>query len=259
MLELNKIYCESCYDTMFKLSEEGTKVNIILTSPPYNTSYNDKGDKYHHRYGEYCDIITPEEYVEKTVKLFETFNTILEKDGVILYNLSYHAQNPSSYIDVVYNITHRTVFTLADTIIWKKKHSFPDNASPNRLSRKTEFVFVFVRKDEIKSFQCNKELTYIGKNNHKVYSSIDNFIEARNNDGSTEVNKATYSTELCNKLLDIYAKENDLVYDPFMGTGTTAVSSLSRKCRYLGSEIEQKQVDYANNRLTFFESCNRQD
>lgn len=45
-----------------------------------------------------------------------------------------------------------------------------------------------------------------------------NFIEAKNNDGSCPY-KATYSTELCTKLLDIYAPIGSVVYDPFIGTG----------------------------------------
>ena len=61
--------------------------------------------------------------------------------------------------------------------------------------------------------------------------------------------KATYSSELCDKLLAIYAKEDDLVYDPFMGTGTTAVSCKRGNLKYLGSEIDQSQVDYANQRV----------
>ena len=51
------------------------------------------------------------------------------------------------------------------------------------------------------------------------------------------------------KLIDIYFKENALIYDPFMGTGTTAVGCLLKKCRYIGSEISKRQVEFANNRL----------
>ena len=87
-----------------------------------------------------------------------------------------------------------------------------------------EFVYVIVRKDEIKSFNANKEISSVRNNGQKMYKNYFNFIEAKNNDGSCSLNKATYSSELCEKLLEIYAQPNSIVYDSFMGTGTTAIA-----------------------------------
>ena len=83
----------------------------------------------------------------------------------------------------------------------------------------------------------------------RSYENIFNFIEAKNNDGSTKLNKATFSSELVCKLLDIYAKPNSLVYDSFMGTGTTAVACVKSGMNYVGSEISDKQCDYAEKRI----------
>lgn len=63
------------------------------------------------------------------------------------------------------------------------------------------------------------------------------------------VNKATYSSELCEKLLSIYAKERMTVYDPFIGTGTTAVAAKKLGMKYIGSEISPKQCSYAESRI----------
>jgi DNA modification methylase len=81
------------------------------------------------------------------------------------------------------------------------------------------------------------------------YEIIDNFITAKNNDGSTDLNKATYSTEFCEKLLNVYGKEGYLVYDPFMGTGTTGVACKNLKMNFIGSELSSAQVDYSKERL----------
>jgi DNA modification methylase len=81
------------------------------------------------------------------------------------------------------------------------------------------------------------------------YEIIDNFITAKNNDGSNNLNKATYSTELCEKLLSIYSTEGNLVYDPFMGTGTTALACKNLNMNYIGSEISLEQVKYSEERL----------
>ena len=63
------------------------------------------------------------------------------------------------------------------------------------------------------------------------------------------MNQATYSSELCRQLLDIYALPNSTVYDPFMGTGTTAVACNQMNLNYIGSEISLKQCEYAKERI----------
>lgn len=250
MLELNKIYNEDCLTTLDKMYEEGNKVNVVLTSPPYNTStgVNCK-DPYHKRYnGVYKDIMTDDEYIDNLVTLFNKIDLVLEKNGVILFNISYSARKSSLYLRVLNDIICKTSFDVMDTMIWKKRNALPDNSSPNRLSRITEFVFIIARKNESKTFQSNKEFLY-KKGHLSFYQPILNFVEAPNNDKSTTINKATYSSELCEKLLNIYAKENDVVYDPYMGTGTTAIGAIRCNCTFIGSEIDDKQVEYANNRI----------
>lgn len=122
--------------------------------------------------------------------------------------------------------------------------------SHNKLTRITEDIYVFCRKDEIKTFNCNKEISKIGKNGQTFYKNISNFIEAKNNDGKCDLNKATYSSELCEKLLDIYANKDTVVYDPFMGTGTTGIACWRKGLKCFGSELSEAQVEYSKNRLT---------
>jgi DNA modification methylase len=74
-------------------------------------------------------------------------------------------------------------------------------------------------------------------------------LKQKNNDGSNTLNKATYSSELCEKLLNIYCPTNGLVYDPFMGTGTTAVACKRMDLNCIGSELSEAQCEFANNRL----------
>jgi DNA modification methylase len=147
-------------------------------------------------------------------------------------------------------IIGQTEFTVADTIIWKKSNSIPHPASYNRLNRIVEFVFVVVRKKELKTFNCNKKVVKTSPKGQNYYEIVDNFINAKNNDESTDVNKATYSTEFCTKLLNIYTKEFDIVYDPFMGTGTTGVACKMISRNFIGSEISKSQVEYSVNRIS---------
>ena len=122
----------------------------------------------------------------------------------------------------------------------------------NDWKKPKEFIFIFVRKDEIKSFTTNKQISKVSPTNQTYYYPIKNFIEAKNNDKQTKsINQATFSTDLVMKLLTIYAKPNKdfIVYDSFLGTGTTAIGCIKYGCSFLGTEISEKQFDYTNNRI----------
>jgi site-specific DNA-methyltransferase (adenine-specific) len=252
MLNLNTFYNEDCLSTIKRF--ENTKVDCVLTSPPYNMTKRKGGyaDKSF-RYDEYQDWKSEEEYNLWTVNIFNELDKILKKNGVILYNFSYSIENPGLPYTMVASIIENTVFTVADTIIWKKNNAIPHPASYNRLNRIIEFVFVIVRKKEIKTFDCHKKITKISKTNQKYYEIVDNFITAKNNDESTDLNKATFSSEFCKKLLEIYTKENDIVYDPFMGTGTTGLACKMINRNFIGSEISSKQVEYSKLRIENYE------
>lgn len=256
---------EKCEDTMSKMDDG--RVDIILTSPPYCTS--NRGGKNSKltletskmkgypklRYDMFIDNMPSDEYVAWTVNLFNEFDRILKPNGCILYNVSYSSPNRETMFLSVADIIRKTNFTIADWIGWKKPSALPNNMSTNKLTRIFEPVFVFARKTEINTFICNKRVVSVReRTGQKVYENIFNFIEAANNDGSCNLNKATYSSELCEKLLMIYGKSGMTVYDPFMGTGTTAVAAKKLGMHFLGSEISPKQCDYANERISKTES-----
>lgn len=254
------LYNEDCFETMKRMT--AGSVNIILTSPFYNT--NKKAGKsrtlentsvrdgqYDYvRYDTHIDNMTDDEYSEFTQRLFVEFNKVLSPNGCVLYNINYGAENTEGMFKAVNAIITQTPFTIADVIVWKKSNALPNSCSPNRLTRIWEFVFVFCRKTEMKTFACNKQVKSFRKTGQAAYENIFNYIEAKNNDGACPLNKATYSTELCEKLLSLYAKSPDtLVYDPFMGSGTTAVACMNMGFSCIGSEISKAQVEYAQQRL----------
>lgn len=247
-MNINEFYNEDCLITMSKMPSDF--IDIILTSPPYNMTKRKGGyaDKQK-RYDTYSDWKTDEEYLNWSVNIFKNIDRVLKKNKVILYNFSYSIENPVLPYLLVSKINDETNFTIADTIIWKKSNSIPHPASYNRLNRIIEFVFVFVRKNEIKTFDCFKKVVKVSEKGQKYYEIVDNFISAKNNDGSNDLNKATFSTELCEKLLNVYSDENNLIYDPFMGTGTTGVTCKKMNRHFIGSEISEQQVNYSNDRI----------
>lgn len=252
-MEENKIYNMDSFDYMKGLDD--SVIDVVLTSPPYNTGGGGTSEKarenHESRYDVFMDNKTDEEYLEWSVELFELLDKAIKPNGVVLYNISYSSDKPDLMWLVIAEIMRKTNWMTADTVVWKKNSALPNNMSTNKLTRIVEFVFVFCRKEEIGTFHTNKKIVSESENGQNRYNNVFNFITAKNNDRSTKLNKATYSTELCEKLLKIYARDSSLVYDPFMGTGTTAVASKRLGHRYLGSELSEEQCKYAEKRLMF--------
>lgn len=243
-IHINEIYNEDCIDFMDNMAESGLKIDIVLTSPPYNIGI------HQFDYDVYKDKMDSREYSEFIICVLNKIEKILSANGVILWNSSFGRNNISDYFNLVSRITKDTSLDIADRIIWKKKSAYPDNLSSNGLTRIVEDVFVFCRKSEIKTYRCNKKVLSIRKTGQKVYTSIFNFIEAANNDGGGErLNHAQYSSELCRKLLSIYARKEDVVFDPFSGTGTTELACKQMGLSYIGCELSAAQVEYARKRV----------
>jgi site-specific DNA-methyltransferase (adenine-specific) len=248
---------------MKNMIDDNLKVDCILTSPFYNTNkkssknvrltheMNNSGSFPYCRYDIHVDDLTNDEYTNYTIKLFNYYDRILKTNGCILYNLSYGSENTTGMYEAIYGVLKNTPFCIVDTIVWKKEKACPNNMSPNRLTRIIEFIFVFARKSEAKTFNANKQVVSVRSTGQKNYENIYNFFEAKNNDETCTYNKATFSSELCLKLFEIYLKKdsNVVVYDSFMGTGTTAVAAIKYGIKYIGSEISKDQCEWAKNRI----------
>ena len=258
-MSIQRIFNENCFETINKMIEFEQKIDLILTSPPYNTGRPSNSEKSRNnnegRYDIHIDNMTQNDYCNWCIDLFNNFDKVLNPNGVILWNVSYGSDATINTEGIglmwlsIADIIRNTPFTVADRIIWKKKSALPNNVSKNKLTRIVEDVFVFCRKNEYKTFNCNKTISSIGKNGQTFYNNYFNFIEAKNNDGTCKLNKATFSSDFCIQLLDLYANENTVVYDPFMGTGTTAVACKQKNITCFGSELSQEQVEFANKRL----------
>jgi len=266
---INNLYCGDSLSLLKRMNQLDYKVDIMLTSPPYNNSKSGKTQTTRdnhdgNKYDIYIDQKNDDEYINWIKEYFDEFDVAINENGVVLLNLSYANDSTNLSNDVnpnevmwrlINEIIVNTSFTVADCIVWKKNNALPNNVSKNKLTRIVEFVFVLCRKTELKSFNTNKTVKSTSKTGQKYYENIQNFIEAPNNDGKVGLNQATFSSDFVYKLLDIYAPDNSIVLDPFMGTGSTAVGCLKagRGISYIGFELSQEQVNYSKQRVIDFE------
>jgi DNA modification methylase len=104
------------------------------------------------------------------------------------------------------------------------------------------------------TFRSNKKVINHFATGQNLYSPFYNIFDAKNNDGSCELNKATFSTQFVDRLIDLYVpdeQKNDwTVLDPFSGTGTTGISAIAKGMKYVGIELSEQQCEYAVSRLS---------
>ena len=258
------LYCGDCLDVMSSMDENF--VDIVITSPPYGTCRSEtfskessQKRKYNMRYDEFVEDRNPEEYCQWSVDVFNAIDLVLKKNRIVLYNFGLGNDGHTEYtsydwFNTVKSVIDRTPFTVADVLVWKKRSALPNNTSPNKSTRICEPVIVFCRKDELMSFPSNKKVVNQFATGQNLYSPFYNIFEARNNDGSCELNKATFSTQFVDRLIDLYVPDEQrngwTVLDPFSGTGTTGISAIAHGMRYVGIELSRAQCEYAVSRLS---------
>ncbi len=238
---INKIHDESNIETMSRIPDK--LIDGIITSPPYNLQNNpnhrrlDQDD--YHLYLDDVDNLSESDYLKVRLNEFREFDRIIKSDGVICYNISYSSENPMLPLLLMNQVHERTNLTVTEIISWKKSSASPFQTSPNKLTRIVELIYVIVHKEFLDTFKANKEIASVNQNTgQNFYKNYTNFITARNNDGFESKLKASFSTELVRKLIQIYFSKNSIIYDPFMGIGTTALGCIKEGCNYIGSEIQ---------------------
>lgn len=240
---INKIFNEDNLSTMSRMSDKS--ISGIICSPPYNICSKRKDVYYNNGYSD-SDNLSEEEYLEVRTNEFKEFSRIIDDRGVICYNISYHNENPILPTLLMTKIHQETDLTVADIITWKKSNAIPFQTSPTKLSRLCELVYVIVKKNHLHDFITNKEISKINeKTKQKFYKNYTNLIEAKNNDGIKTKLKASYSEDLVLKLINIYFPKDSLIYDPFIGIGTTARACKKSNRKFIGSELDKEHYDTA--------------
>lgn len=257
-LELNRIYQFDCTEGMRLLPDNC--IDLIVTSPPYI----DMKD-YGHKEG----TIAPEDYVKWFKPKAKEMFRILNNKGSFVLNVNDKPENRlrNPWIYRTVNMLLDEGFLLYDTIIWDKMKSFimPDKS---RLSDCFEYLFWFVKSrdyeisfpEEVKvpvsegtlkrrKYSCHgKDMSNLPTT--KIPSTILQFSSLT----KFKEHKAAYPEELPKFFIHTCTKENEIVLDPFMGSGTTAVVSTKLNRNFLGFELNPTYIETANKRLDDLET-----
>jgi DNA modification methylase len=229
----NDIYLGNAVELSQRL--EDNSIDCIITSPPYyNSSHKyQRGTGFHYS----ADVGEP---LYVIIDFFEAIKIKLKEDGIVCLNLgfSYGETGVMRPFDIVNRLREKQGYFINDIIIWHKNNPIPMN---NRLTNAIEYIFV-LSKHPIGKY-------YTEKYTHNVWKfPVDK--GGRNH-------SAVFPITLPKLCLEHFTKENDVVLDPFMGSGTTAIACQEKNRNYIGFEINKNYIDVANKRIEQHKSQKR--
>lgn len=252
MLDFNKIYNIDCIEGLKQLNSES--IDLIVTSPPY---YNAREYAQWKTYAEYLD------FIEQVIK---ECGRVLKRGGFICWNVSPRivvnsrkysiGYDSQSILESSQDDKNEVYFTYYDNLIWLKpkggyRLSFAetkwqkmskDGDRPVRLMPRYENIFVYSKGDP---FTCRYQ---IDRQYDKEFWHWGNVCELPVD--HLPGHHGVFPIDLPLRMIDWFmTKENGIVLDPFMGSGSTAVAAKILGYQYIGFEIHSEFIEVADERL----------
>lgn len=234
---------------------DDNSIDLVVTSPPYDNlrKYNGVGDTWNH---------------EKFKCIAKQLYRVLKPGGVIVWVVNDRTENGTktgtAFRQVLY--FQEIGLNINDTMIWRKTNPMPQVKQP-RYSACFEFMFI-LSKGAPKTFNPLMRECKLGG---KLYSST-----AKNMDGESGRHELTYNVnkemvdynvwdiavaqnktshpavfpyEIPYRHIKTWTNEGDVVLDPFMGSGTTALAAMDLKRKYIGIELSEEYYVMCKERI----------
>jgi len=242
---LNRIFCKSSED-MRELPSNS--VHLVVTSPPYNVGK------------EYDEDLDLNEYREFLKRVFREVKRVLVPGGRLCINIANLGRKPylPLHIYIIQDMLELG-FLMRGEIIWNKAGGgSPSTAWGSWLSAKNptlrdqhEYILVFSKDTFTRQNPSGRKSTISREEFLEFTKSVWTFPAV----SAKEIgHPAPFPVELPYRLIQLYTFEGEVVLDPFMGSGQTAIASLKSKRFYVGYEIVPEYVELAQKRIKIFES-----
>ena len=239
---LDKIFCKSS-EKMEEIPD--SSIHLMITSPPYNVGK------------EYDENLTLNEYREFLRKVWSEVKRVLVPGGRACINIANLGRKP--YIPLHVFIVEDMLdlgFLMRGEIIWNKASSgSPSTAWGSWLSAKNpvlrdvhEYILVF-----------SKGMFSRGNLRRKSTISKEEFLDFTKSvwtfaaEPATKIgHPAPFPVELPYRLIQLYTFEGEIVLDPFMGSGQTAIAAVKTHRHYVGYDINEEYTRLAERRIKEF-------
>lgn len=240
---LNRIFIKSS-ERMEELPDNS--IHLMVTSPPYNVGK------------EYDDNLTLKEYRELIKNVWQEVYRVLVPGGRACVNIANLGRKP--YLPLHSYIISDMLeigYLMRGEIIWNKANSgSPSTAWGSWLSAKNpilrdihEYILIFSKG----SYGRQQNKFHKSTINKEEFLELTKSVWTFSAESARKIgHPAPFPLELPYRLIQLYTFENDVVLDPFMGSGQTAIAAVKSKRNYIGYDINKEYVSLAEKRIKDF-------
>ena len=216
-----------CLEEMMKLADDGVKVDMICTDPPYLMNYKTgrRRDKTH----DFCKPIANDTNFELIKDIMPLLFELLNQGGAIYMFCN------ANYIDYFKQQIEQH-FALKNILIWVK-NNWSAGDLKGAYAKQTEFILYAVKGRHILNGARDTDTLY--------YNRVV---------GNMQLHQNQKPVDLCKYLINKSSNENDTVLDCFMGSGSTGVACLQTNRNFIGIELEEKYYNIAKKRCSNYQS-----
>jgi len=238
---LNQIFCKTS-ENMKELPDNS--VHLMVTSPPYNVGK------------EYDEDLSLKEYMVLLENVFKETHRVLVPGGRVAINIANVGRKP--YIPLhseIIKVMDKLGFLMRGEIIWDKGSSaggscawgsWKSAANPT-LRDSHEYILIFSKELYGRNKLSIKEDTITRNDFLELTKSIWRF----NTESAKKVkHPAPFPIELPRRAIELYTFKGDVILDPFVGSGSTAIAALQTGRHFVGYDISKEYVDIANKRIS---------
>jgi site-specific DNA-methyltransferase (adenine-specific) len=234
LIKIDSIYNMDCLELFSKIDDDS--IDMIFADPPYNLSKSNFNMKFSKSGGNdlntnkgVWDDINETDFEEFTKEWLAESYRVLKPGGAIWVSGTYHN------IYLVGYVLQKLGFEILNEVLWHKSDATPNLSCTRFVADHENFIWARKGKGNTFNYEVMKEMNG-GKQMRSIWTR-----------GKTAGGKKIHPTQkpewLLERVVLATTNENDLVLDPFMGSGTTAVVCKKNNRHYVGSE---KDLDYFN-------------
>lgn len=253
-MNVDKIYMTSS-ENMTEIRDKS--INLVVTSPPYNIDIQYGNKTYKGKIVEskgvkYNDKMSETDYREMLKRVFEECKRVIKDDGSIWINIKNRLIDGAIVTPFWIQDFFEDMY-LKNVIIW----NFDWGGSTNkRFAPRYEYIFWFVKDKNKYTFNLDDvKIPALNYRPDRYKSQLKNPTDVwrismvSGNFDERTGHPAQYPEQLIERIILTGTNPGDIVLDPFMGSGTTAVVAKKLGRHYLGYEVVKDYCNMANERL----------
>ena len=240
MLEFNKVYYMDCIDGMKVIPD--ANIDLVITDPPYGIDYQSN-----YRTIRFDKVEGDTDSNMKMGKL-----AVKEIYRVLKNNTAFYCFTRWDVYPRWYNEISK-YFKIKNCLIIKRKHTSMGDLFGAFAPEYEMCIFAMKGRRLYNKIKCKPIKRFDVKKKNKSgfsyrYSDLITSVDV--NEGSSNVKHPTQkSIDIIELFIRLHSNKNDIILDPFIGSGTTAIASLKLNRKFIGFEISEKYYKIANERI----------